>query len=44
MNPRLTELLAYFDRLIAAENSGHFCTKEMDEVIAEIRGVLIERK
>lgn len=31
------ELLAYFDRLIAADKSGYLCQREMAEVIAELR-------
>lgn len=38
---RKDDLLAYFDRLIAAEDSGYMCTKEISEVISELRNELI---
>lgn len=34
---RTDELLAYFDRLIAADKSGFHCQREITEVIAELR-------
>lgn len=37
MITRYEELLAYFDRLIAAANCGHVAHEEIDEVIAEIK-------
>jgi hypothetical protein len=34
---RTNELLAYFDRLIAADKNGYICNREIAEVIDEIR-------
>jgi hypothetical protein len=34
---RKDELLAYFDRLIAADKNGYICNREIAEVIGEIR-------